>query len=412
MPHPLTPPFAVAPLPASQKGRRFPAEWERYADPLTGREVIRFTSSPAADQHLYFTSPSITADGRRLVFISERSGNPNLFAMDLESGESVQLTDNRRGVLRQYVYHWGNHTGFGKASVCLHAPSQHAYYIQADQVRRVNIVSGEEYCIGILPAGFVCAFTHVSGDGSLLAVPITPAAALQNRDGSSDGFRDVHKNILQRRLHSKILVFRTDGRGSHERVDQVAWLTHVQFHPHDSNLMLFNHEAIERDPGRQRIWLHDASTGTIRKIRPEPEDLPHWNCHEQWTLNGREILYHGNKVVGTDRDPVPFFGFCAPDGVTYREFPLRREDRKYAYGHFTVHASRDRAYCDGYFDPSLITEASVGDDGTARFTPICRHDTRWLSQDDHPHPSLSPDGAMLIFTSSRDGTPNVYGVRR
>ena len=56
------------------------------------------------DQLLYFTSPSLTADGRNLVFISDRTGHPNLFTRDLLTGEERQLTDNAEGFLKSYIY--------------------------------------------------------------------------------------------------------------------------------------------------------------------------------------------------------------------------------------------------------------------------------------------------------------------
>jgi signal transduction histidine kinase len=44
---------------------------------------------------LYFYNPSVTPDGGRLVFYSDRSGLSNLFRLDLASGEIVQVTDSQ-----------------------------------------------------------------------------------------------------------------------------------------------------------------------------------------------------------------------------------------------------------------------------------------------------------------------------
>lgn len=44
------------------------------SDPDTGASVLRWTESDAKDQHLYFTSPSVTSDNRWLVILSERTG--------------------------------------------------------------------------------------------------------------------------------------------------------------------------------------------------------------------------------------------------------------------------------------------------------------------------------------------------
>ena len=76
-------------------GRIYAAEWRDYPDPLTGRRVRQLTDSPAEDYHLYFYNPSVTPDGKYLIFLSERTGVSNLFRLDLQSGEIVQLTDAR-----------------------------------------------------------------------------------------------------------------------------------------------------------------------------------------------------------------------------------------------------------------------------------------------------------------------------
>src|SRR5690349_6225655 len=74
-------------------GRIHAPEWRESKDPLTGRRVRQLTNSTAEDYHLYFYNPSITPDGKYLIFISERTGISNLFRMDLRSGSIVQLTD-------------------------------------------------------------------------------------------------------------------------------------------------------------------------------------------------------------------------------------------------------------------------------------------------------------------------------
>ncbi len=73
-------------------GRIYAAEWRDDSDPLTGRRVRQLTDSSAEDYHLYFYNPSVTPDGKYLIFISERTGLSNLFRLDLQTGSIVQLT--------------------------------------------------------------------------------------------------------------------------------------------------------------------------------------------------------------------------------------------------------------------------------------------------------------------------------
>jgi hypothetical protein len=406
-------------LKESQRGREFAAEWEEINDPIAGKRVVRFTSSLATDQHPYFTGPAVT-DAGRLIIISERTGNPNLFAIDMRTGKMVQLTDNRWGTLRQYVSPWGNRVGFGKYSVSVCARTGNIYYLQGSEIRRVNSATADEFCVGEIPEGFVTAFTHVSTDDRWLCVPVVHESAFAGSETSqlchgivpkpeaADGFRSVVKNIKERGLESRLWVVATDGTSDRVWATQRSWITHVQFRPNDNRYIVFNNEGIGETAGEQRIWMCEQ-TGKIWKIRPEPRDKPHWNCHELWTLDGSELLYHGSQWFGENKRT--FLGFSDLGGENYREFFARPADERQGYGHFGIHARRDHAYCDGYFDMSLITEVSIGADNCLNYKPLCRHDTRWLNQDDHPHPILSADGATLIFSSSRRGVSDVYGLR-
>src|SRR5215467_11070902 len=60
-------------------GKEYPPEWREYTDPLTRRRVRQLTDSPAEEYHFYFYNPTITPDGKYLIFISERTGMSNLF---------------------------------------------------------------------------------------------------------------------------------------------------------------------------------------------------------------------------------------------------------------------------------------------------------------------------------------------
>src|SRR5437868_5287288 len=74
-------------------GVRAPSEINVLRDAETGRTIRQLTSVKANNYPLYYFTPSISADNRYLVFHSERSGWVQLYRMDLETGESTQLTE-------------------------------------------------------------------------------------------------------------------------------------------------------------------------------------------------------------------------------------------------------------------------------------------------------------------------------
>mgnify|MGYP006173604461 CR=1 FL=1 len=73
------------------KGRVLPAESRWLADPTTGRRIRQVTSHPSIHHHPFFFVPPWDDAMRRLVFVSHRTGTPQLYAE--EDGRFVQLTD-------------------------------------------------------------------------------------------------------------------------------------------------------------------------------------------------------------------------------------------------------------------------------------------------------------------------------
>jgi oligogalacturonide lyase len=78
---------------AAQKNRIFPTEIVRYSDPSTEFEVYRLTSPKVSS---YLPAPYQKAVARRGGFLlcsSDRSGAPQVFRLDLKTGESHQISD-------------------------------------------------------------------------------------------------------------------------------------------------------------------------------------------------------------------------------------------------------------------------------------------------------------------------------
>src|SRR5215208_1374287 len=121
-------------------GRSYPLEWRDHQDPLTGRRVRQLTSSPAEDYHLYFYNPSITPDGKYLIFMSERTGISNLFRMDLRNGSIVQLTD-AQPVRAEYWPFTAPVKGVGSCLPALGNGGQEVFYFEGTTLFAVEIES-------------------------------------------------------------------------------------------------------------------------------------------------------------------------------------------------------------------------------------------------------------------------------
>jgi len=77
-----------------QIGRRWPSEKKAVPDPVTGVPLSFLTTDPAGDSKIYQTHQQWTADGKWLIFRSNRGTGVQAFAVNEETGEIVQVTEN------------------------------------------------------------------------------------------------------------------------------------------------------------------------------------------------------------------------------------------------------------------------------------------------------------------------------
>jgi hypothetical protein len=394
-------------------------------------EIIprRLTEGYANDQLLYFTSPSLTADGRTLVFLSDRDSplpkncDPraavNLYALDRITGAVRRLSDNQDGYLRSYVYFEGlDERGLGMASPCLHAASGDLYYLQGRELRCVNVRSGTLRTLAELPAGHVTGFTHVSDDNRRMCVPTIDAAAFQD-------IRAIDATVQRLGLASRLRVFDTaSGEQLHDIAVPGGWVTHVQFQPGSSDRILYNHEW-PADCGIRRVWLWDGEQHVRLRHETPSRRREDWVCHEVWTADGTWVVYHG--TYGGHSAGPSFIGRVQPDGTDHQELSFDPRFRR--YGHFTLGAGHNLLVSDGYYEPEGVEQRggdpSLGgagggewislvdvnwECGMLTWQPLCRHGSSWASQDAHPHPVFGHTGNEVLFTSDLEGNRAVYAL--
>lgn len=387
-------------------------------------------------QMLYFTSSSLSRDDVRIYGITDRDNSPQLFVKDLKTGKISILTDNSEGVLKSYVYFNGTpFKGFGKASVALDPNNDNVYYIQDNKIKVVR--KQQNLVLAEFPENRVSAFNHVSHDSKYLCVPSTDSRALDyesSLEGEGLDLRpsySVDKRCIDENLNSYIGIYDTEnGELVKELTVPRCWITHVQFSPINSSLILFNNEWTYTDTGIRRIWLWDIASGEYKQLRTTSFDrsAKDWVCHEMWSSDGKFVIYHG--VFESGRAFVGRINIYTGECV---EIPLSEEYT--SYGHFTVFGSAD-LICDGYFrypgeilrerenstdngpDPNLKNGRYISivhpdwENKTLKWFPLCTHDTSWLGQDTHPHPVASHDGLKIFFTSQREGQQlSIYSVK-
>lgn len=389
----------------------------------------------ANDQLAYFTSSSLTRDDRFLVFLSDRTGHPNIYCRNLADGTERQLTDNRDGTLLSYVYFNGTPgKGLSKASVSVDAERERVYFVQGRDIRCVDL-AGNVRVLNRLPDDQVTAFTHASADGRRLCVPTTDARALE-----ADTFVDDSPGYtLEQERKNEVIKdkpdydiderVQTEGLGSYLRIYDtetgeelacervpLAWITHVQFSPVDAGLILYNHEW-PADCGVRRLWLWDGKRHIRLRLEGDGRSRHDWVSHEMWEPDGQNIIYHGKTRSG-----IAFVGRVGLAGGNNVEIALPEAYTR--YGHFTVgdRAAAGWLVSDGYYHPDGAPEnGNWGGEWIALlkprwdshqldWLPLCEHHSWWDCQDSHPHPIFSQRGDAVYFTSNRSGKRAVYRV--
>lgn len=368
-------------------------------DASTGAEVIQWTQGPGKNHHLYFTTHSVTADDRWLVFLSERDGHPNLYAIDRRDGTIRQLSRNDSGTLRSYVYPLGGQTGLSKVSPCLDPFRNRLFFIRDDRVFQVRLddPEAEELCLASLPAGWYGGFTHISADGKTLCVPVTDPQAFAEEKTQWEQLDHVPARMAAGGLCTRLYFIDMETGAQRIAAEAPFWVTHVQFDPAGSLRMIFNLEGSgDGAPLPDRIWCLETD-GSFRPLAPEAEG--EWRSHENWASDGRSVVYHGS------RDGRAFVAARTWEGELLHETAIDGVD----FWHATGLPDGRRLAVDRRDGMISLIDPQPGA-AQPRVVDLCRHDTTIEDQDTHAHPITALHGRSLVFSSDRSGDCQVYEV--
>jgi oligogalacturonide lyase len=380
-------------------GAAFAPEWRDYHDPLTGRRVRQLTDSQAEDYHLYFYNPSVTPDGKYLIFNSERTGVSNLFRLDLQSGEIVQLTD-ARPVRAEYWPFTEVIKGVGACLAALGNHGQEVFYFEGTDLFAVQIESLKQRQLLSLPSDRRPSMLQANASGETLVFATWDEALFMERSQRAyAGEKFPDEQFFQETISTIMRVEAVSGQAEEVLCMEKFWINHVHVNPHDRDLVLFCHEYSELP---DRMWLLDIAN---QKCQPIPgQGADEWYQHEFWSHDGQRVCFHGGLVKDNTQG---FCGWCSPEGTGYTKAYHSTSGR--AYAHYNLHPDGQTMVTDGEARPGCISKVHLRD-GKQVFEVLCRHDSYTFGDDQrcHPHPSFTPDGKRVIFTSNRTGSSNIY----
>ncbi|MFB3905952.1 MAG: oligogalacturonate lyase family protein [Acidobacteriota bacterium] len=363
---------------AGRKGKIYPDQRRHYRDSKTGRTVWQMTDTPGRVTHAqYFTQPAATPDGRWLVYGSDRGSAPeqlNLFKMDLQTGESMQLTESDRNLTPR----WSHISPDGKE----------VYFIEnGNHVRTVNLDTLEERSICRLEGCFRPHQLNVSSDNRFLIDGVFL------EDKPEEDFL-VGQGFL---IRSALVVINIKTGEINRLLDGNTPRTHAQFCPSDPNLILYCYGGPWWRV--QRMWLIRADGTGNRPIFVQTnfEGVG----HDFWSEDGKTLC----ATCSGGRQPQGLWAVRA-DGQEERcalAGPCT--------GHGTVNAAEDRFVIDEIYN-DCTTGLWYSRKGSVQAELLCQTGVNWAGerQEYHPHPKFLPDGRRVSFTSAMSGSGEVYIV--
>ncbi|MCC6415652.1 MAG: hypothetical protein IT582_07065 [Opitutaceae bacterium] len=412
--------FSLAFVAAARIGDRFPSEKKIVIDPVTGAELTFLTSEPRGDSKIYQTHHQWTADGKWVVFRSNRVRGQAM-AVNEQTGDIVQVTENGYTGMLCLADHTMNLyfvrlvdagpppavTGAEPATPAAkpgEAPKE-AQIVRVDlgklfadsAAKAVGEATDYEHVVGVIPAEY----------GAVGDVAIDP-----NEDFAY--FRVAGKEFAARHLApgTKIEASfgpRNMGAGPtglakmNLQTGEVAHIVsvpfqigHVQTNPWVPGEIVFCWETGGKSP--QRTWTVRADGTGLRPLYPEADY--EWVTHEAViTKDEVAIAIMGHRPVGTD----DAWGRCGtrekPTGLGIVNLRTREMriigQTATGSGYWHVHGSPDGRW-------------AVGDDFARNLWLIDRAtgETMLLTTGhketaaDHIHPTFSTDSTRVQFQSA------------
>ncbi|HET8653880.1 MAG TPA: oligogalacturonate lyase family protein, partial [Longimicrobiaceae bacterium] len=380
-------------LPRLKTGGPMSLEW---VDEDTGHRVVRLSRREGVNHSFYFTNnpfvPQRGDEGDQMVYSGTTAQGPQLFAVNLKTLQTRQITHRPHGVRGEIV----------------NPKLREAVYQAGDSVFATRVDDGATRLLYVFPAGFDAQISTMNADGTMLAGakagPIV-REILRKYPQKSQFFNRIYD------AHPPYDLFVVDlKKGGAPRLihHEDTWLGHVQFSPTDPNLLMFCHEG----PWQKvdRIWTIDVRGGSAPKLMHKRTVENEIAGHEWWGPAGDTIWYD----LQVPRS-VTFFvaGTDVKTGRT-RKYQLTRDQWSI---HFT-HSSDHRLFAGDGGDSTQVAHAKdgrwiylfrpEGDHFAAEhLVNMSRHGYRPLE----PNVHFSPDGRWVIFRADFEGGPaEIYAV--
>ncbi|HEX7587800.1 MAG TPA: oligogalacturonate lyase family protein, partial [Anaerolineae bacterium] len=371
-------------------GAKWKSEIREFKDAKTGRAIKQLTTT-GNNVHLYFTENSFDANRNEIIFRSDRASgldraphsSPfyNLFRMNLDTGEIVQLTDEPERAD-------GDDTG-SIHSVTKTPDSRIIVYRTADQIKKLELETGASSVLYAETGNYNMGSPSIAANRRYIAFSRNENVHVV--DGPNyTGFKERFYRVKDGRITLAYL----DGSGWFDVFKDTHQVGHFQFCPVDSTIGSYCHEG-PWNLVTQRMWLLDfVSREAHPCFRQDEQDSV---GHEFWTRDG--FLFFDNRGPGHDgtitsdrtqavatnvqvnqNAMIPFVGLADRAGNV-----VKRIDMPFYSNHY--HANPDNTVLVGDDVDDLVLIDIGGKE--AKLQVLCSHKTSWHTQTAHCHPTWS-----------------------
>ena len=354
------------------RGQVYPSESIHFQDKKTGVRIRQITDQASIHHQPFFIIPAYDDAMRRLIFVSHRTGRPQIYAEERATGKLIQLTERADiGEYSVYPSHDGRYVYFTAGSG--------AYRVHTETLREEQLVDFGE--INMREAGMVAdalGTTALSFDDRYWAIrySVNGEACLAVIDTKS-GECEI---ILKR--------------------DTIA---HLMFCPDDADLLYY------AGPLKDRVWVikRDGS-GNRRLYQRAPGE---WITHECWIPGRRELAFvDWNKGIraiqvasGAERRVASFNAWHA---ICNRAGAMMVADTNFPDIGLQLFNPLD-----GTGEPITLCYPGASSEGAHWNGPFPYEDGPikvYAPQHTHPHPSFSPDNRFVVYTSDITGHAQIY----
>jgi len=343
-------------------------------DPITRVRVVQVTSGKAANHHLYPSGSTCTSDGRFVAHVSYEKGFPNFCCTEIASGELWRLTFRR---------------DINPFSGALTRDDMAVLFTAGESLWAVTMPDGTETLMASF-AGSRAMDAAVSPDGRFAIVTLRSGGRgrIVEVDLASCACRDilVRDWVVSRARYSPLgdRILYAGGAGERVRVVNRDGTGDRLFYPQPAGEWVLN-----------EAWL-DVNTALFVKF--------HDGLYAIGATGGAQALFKGpvwhvatradgKLIVCDSHSPDIGLIIMSADGKKWRTLCYPRSTNRGSRWGDPLPGG------DETMEASLLAgEAHLLDGKESEYGP------EWT----HPHPSFSPDGTSVFYTSDVTGEPQVY----